>query len=186
MGARALRRWRSHDGAACCNRSPGYVRGNVRPPTGDSRDGEAMTTNRPLEPGFFINRELSWLAFNERVLEEASDLSNPLLERIKFVAITASNLDEFFMVRVASLLHAVAERDTSPDPAGLTPSAQLAAIRTRARALVHAQYDLTRELLSSLESEGLRLVTWGALTTQQRASLRSYFRDSVLPVLTPL
>ena len=76
------------------------------------------------DPALFLNRELSWLAFNERVLEEAADAAVPLLERVKFAAIAASNLDEFFMVRVAGLEHAVADGDTSPDLAGLTPAQQ--------------------------------------------------------------
>jgi polyphosphate kinase len=145
-----------------------------------------MIEKGSLAPGHFINRELSWLAFNERVLEEASDLTNPLLERVKFAAIVASNLDEFFMVRVAGLRHAVSEGDASADPAGLTPSEQLAAVGARAHALVDRLYSLTAELLSALEPAGLRIVPWAALGKTQQTSLGNYFRDSVLPVLTPL
>ena len=82
----------------------------------------------------FINRELSWLAFDERVLEEAADATTPLFERLKFAAIAASNLDEFFMVRVAGLEHAIASGDTAEDLAGLTAPQQLAAVRERAHA----------------------------------------------------
>ena len=87
-----------------------------------------MTTTL-MTSALFLNRELSWLAFNERVLEEAADPRTPLLERVKFVAIASSNLDEFFMVRVAALEEAVAAGDESRDLAGLTPAEQLAAIR---------------------------------------------------------
>jgi polyphosphate kinase len=80
-----------------------------------------MSTRPPAETALFINRELSWLAFNERVLEEAADASVPLLERAKFAAITASNLDEFFMVRIAGLMREIAEEDSTPDLAGLVP-----------------------------------------------------------------
>ena len=90
----------------------------------------------PRNTSLFINRELSWLAFNERVLEEAGDRTNPLLERIKFAAIVASNLDEFFMVRVGGLQHAVGEGDVSADLAGLVPAQQLAAVGERAHVLV--------------------------------------------------
>ena len=83
----------------------------------------------------FLNRELSWLAFNERVLEEAADPTTPLLERLKFAAITASNLDEFFMVRVAGLKQAMADGDTAPDPSGMSPERQLDAICERAHGL---------------------------------------------------
>src|SRR4029079_15494613 len=93
----------------------------------------------------FINRELSWLAFNERVLEEAQDRATPLLERLKFVAIVASNLDEFFMVRVARLQHAVEDGDEVPDVSGLTPSQQLAPVAVRAHAMVASLYRLTMD-----------------------------------------
>jgi polyphosphate kinase len=134
-----------------------------------------------------INRELSWLAFNERVLEEARDRETPLLERVKFVAIVASNLDEFFMVRVAGLHHAVADGDESPDPSGLTPSQQLAAVARRAHAMVTSLYRLTmEELLPALEKEGVRIVAWKDLGRNHQAALGTWFREQVFPVLTPL
>ena len=133
----------------------------------------------------FINRELSWLAFDERVLEEATDATTPLFERLKFAAIAASNLDEFFMVRVAGLEHAIASGDTAEDLAGLTAPQQLAAVRERAHALVAALYDLTmRELLPALAAHGVQLAT--VATHPDRASLNAFFRDAVLPVLTPM
>jgi polyphosphate kinase len=139
------------------------------------------------DPALFFNRELSWLAFNERVLEEAADASVPLLERVKFAAIAASNLDEFFMVRVAGLEHAVADGDTSPDLAGLTPAQQLDAVEKRAHAFVAELYRLaTEELLPALAAQGIRLLPFGDLQDARRAPLTAHFRSTVLPVLTPL
>jgi polyphosphate kinase len=135
----------------------------------------------------FINRELSWMAFNERVLEEAADPATPLLERVKFAAIAASNLDEFFMVRVAGLKEAVADGDTVPDLAGLTPARQLTAIAERAHAFVATLHRLVNaELLPALAARGIRLVAFSELTEARRAALSGFFRESVLPVLTPL
>src|SRR5215831_20082753 len=104
-----------------------------------------MSTNAPATDSLFINRELSWLAFDERVLDEARDSTVPLLERVRFAAIVASNLDEFFMVRVAGLQHAVDVGDTEIDLAGLTPSEQLAAVSARSHSLVDALYQLVIE-----------------------------------------
>jgi len=142
---------------------------------------------RVSNPDRFINRELSWLAFNERVLEEAADPATPLLERVKFASIVASNLDEFFMVRVAGLRHAVADGDEAPDLAGLTPRQQLAAVCERAHALVDALYRLTTgELMPALAAAGVRLVSWSDLEPGRQVALGDFFRDAVLPVLTPL
>ena len=88
----------------------------------------------------YLNRELSWLEFNQRVLAEAQDVSVPLLERLKFLAITSSNLDEFFMVRVGSLQMLLAQGITKPDPAGMTPEQQLQAIGTRTHQMADEQY----------------------------------------------
>ncbi|HUR35622.1 MAG TPA: polyphosphate kinase 1 [Vicinamibacterales bacterium] len=135
----------------------------------------------------FLNRELSWLAFNERVLEEAVDPSNRLLERVKFVAICSSNLDEFFMVRVAGLKESIDEHSAAADLCGMTPQEQLAAVGARAHQFVARLYDLTvGELLPALAAVGIRLVHVADLSDNQRASLAPFFRDSVLPVLTPL
>jgi polyphosphate kinase len=141
----------------------------------------------PQQPELFLSRELSWLEFNQRVLEEALDVTNPLLERLKFVAIVASNLDEFFMVRVAALKDAAAEGDTRPDPAGLTPSQQLAAIGTRAHEMVERLYrTLQDEILPALRERGVRFVSVDSLEGDERAALARHFRDEVLPTLTPL
>jgi polyphosphate kinase len=133
----------------------------------------------------FINRELSWLAFNERVLEEAIDPGTPLLERVKFAAIAAANLDEFFMVRVAGLKHAIASDDSTADLAGLTPRQQLTAVARRSHELVTTLYAVTTgQLLPALASHGIRLGT--VAEYGDRAALAAFFRDAVLPVLTPM
>jgi polyphosphate kinase len=146
-----------------------------------------LKKTRKREPELFLNRELSWLEFNGRVLEEACDATNPPLERLKFACITASNLDEFFMVRVAALKNALAEGDTAPDVAGLTPAQQLARISERAHAMVEQLYAaLTGEILPPLAERGLRLVRPGDLEAPARAALSRFFKDEVLPALTPL
>ena len=143
-----------------------------------------MAPDPPREPLFF-NRELSWLAFNERVLEEAADTGTPLLERLKFVSIAGSNLDEFFMVRVAGLHQAISSGDASADPSGLTPAQQLTAVARRSHDFVASLYDLaTADLLPALTRHQIRLVSFDALA--DRAALSTFFRDSVSPVLTPL
>jgi polyphosphate kinase len=142
---------------------------------------------RKREPELFLNRELSWLEFNGRVLEEATDAQNPLLERLKFATIVASNLDEFIMVRVAALKNAVAEGDTAPDLAGLTPSQQLAQISERAHAMVDRLYEgLVTEILPGLAARGIRLVRIEEMEGAPREALARFFRDEVLPALTPL
>ena len=135
----------------------------------------------------FFNRELSWLAFNERVLEEAADPSTPLLERIKFAAIASSNLDEFFMVRVAAVRREVEDEITTTDLAGLTPSQQLAAIRHRAHAFVATLYRLVNdELLPALGAAHISIVPVATLNEPRRLALAAFFREGVFPVLTPL
>src|SRR5262245_21791278 len=146
-----------------------------------------QTADITLGPDAFFNRELSWLAFNQRVLEEALDPSNPLLERVKFATIVASNLDEFFMVRVAGLKHAVLEGNARPDPSGMSPDKQLKAISLRAHQMLDALYELVmRSLLPSLSSRGIRLLTISTLDLTERAGMAAYFRQEVLPALTPL
>jgi polyphosphate kinase len=139
------------------------------------------------DPNLFINRELSWLRFNERVLHEAEDPTNPLLERVKFAAITASNLDEFFMVRVAGLREAAAEAGSPPDLCGMTPQQQLTAVTSHAHVFVDRLYRVVvHDLLPTLAGQGIRLLQVDDLADARRASLTPYFRDDILPVLTPL
>jgi polyphosphate kinase len=141
----------------------------------------------PKQPELFINRELSWLAFNHRVLEEAMDATQPLLERLKFAIIVANNLDEFFMVRVAALKHAVAEGDASSDHAGLTSEKQLSLISERCHEMVERLYrTVSDEILPALADRGIRIVPIASLEESQRMTLRRHFVDEVLPALTPL
>ena len=138
-------------------------------------------------PSLFISRELSWLAFNERVLAEAADPSVPLLERVKFAAIAASNLDEFFMVRVAAVRRAIDDEDMTPGLDGRTPPQQFADASARAQAFVAALSRLVAgDLRPSLASQGIRLLSWNEIEPARQAGLGTYFAESVLPVLTPL
>ncbi|HRT97771.1 MAG TPA: polyphosphate kinase 1, partial [Planctomycetota bacterium] len=137
-------------------------------------------------PELFFNRELSWLEFNDRVLREGLSPDVPLLERLKFLAIVSSNLDEFFMVRVAGLKQQVAAGRTARDPSGLTPAEQLERISRRAHAMVAEQAAGIREALAQLAARGLRVLAPTEWTAEQRSYLRSYFASAVLPVLTPL
>jgi polyphosphate kinase len=146
-----------------------------------------MKKGRRKEPELFLNRELSWLEFDGRVLEEALDASNPLLERLKFATIVASNLDEFFIVRVAALQSAVEEGDVSPDLAGLTPSQQLKQISLRAHEMVERLYaTVTGEILPALGERGIRILPVESLDGAQRSLLGRHCKDEVLPALTPL
>lgn len=135
----------------------------------------------------FINRELSWLEFNQRVLEEALRNDRPLLERLKFLAISAANLDEFFMVRVGGLTMLRRSNHRKRDIAGLTPTQQLQAIRKRVLRMIQDQYRLlNQELLPGLAAEGIRPMAIKALSPSQRNAFERYFDDQVLPLLTPL
>ena len=140
-----------------------------------------------LDPKYYTNRELSWLDFNYRILDEARDRENPLFERLKFLAITASNLDEFFMVRVASLKDMIHANYTKPDLAGLTPEQQFMLIQEKCHALIEKQYStLNRSLIPALRSNGLKLITdLEELTKEQRDFTDAYFHESIYPVLTP-
>jgi polyphosphate kinase len=138
-------------------------------------------------PELYLNRELAQLEFNFRVLAQAQDPSVPLLERMRFMCIANSNLDEFFEVLVAILRHHVAFGDAVPGPDGLAPSELLARIRVRAQELVSAQYALWSDvLLPEMEREGIRFVERRRWTVKQKRWLQGYFQNEVLPVLSPL
>jgi polyphosphate kinase len=137
-------------------------------------------------PQRYINRELSWLAFNERVLEEASNSGHPLLERVRFLSISDSNLDEFYMVRVAGLEELAAGDVAVQSDDGLTPDQQLAAIAEVALGLVQRQQRCWADLQKRLRAEGIFILDHDALTSDDRAWLRQLFVDRLLPVLTPI
>lgn len=140
------------------------------------------------KPEYYWNREISWLGFNERVLSEARDKSIPLFERLKFLSITASNLDEFFMVRVASLKDMVHAKYTKPDIAGMTPKEQLKALAPEVKKFIQAQYSTyNRSLLPALKKAGVQVIEKHEdLTQEQQAFVDQYFEESVYPVLTPM
>ena len=140
------------------------------------------------KPEYYTNRELSWLDFNSRVLYEARDKSLPFLERLKFLSITSSNLDEFFMIRVASLKDMVHAKYNKKDIAGLTPSQQLEKIAKNAHELVHLQYTTyNRSLLPVLKQNKVEVITeHEQLTPAQAEAADRYFEENVYPVLTPM
>lgn len=148
-----------------------------------------MSTKSPYsKPEYFYNRELSWLLFNRRVLEEAKDSSLPLFDRLKFLCITSSNLDEFFMIRVASLKDMVQVKYNKKDISGMTPAEQLAAINERTHLFVKDQYDIfNRSLIPALEKEGVHVLShYENLSDKQSKYVDRYFTDEVYPVLTPM
>ena len=148
-----------------------------------------MSTKSPYsKPEYFYNRELSWLLFNRRVLEEAKDSSLPLFDRLKFLSITSSNLDEFFMIRVASLKDMVQVKYNKKDISGMTPAEQLAAINERTHLFVKDQYDIfNRSLIPALEKEGVHALShYENLSEKQSKYVDRYFTDEVYPVLTPM
>ena len=142
------------------------------------------STNRGEQS--YLNRELSWLSFNERVLEESIDPNNPLLEQLKFIAITSSNLDEFFMIRVAGLRHQKENNITRKDIAGMLPEEQLQEISETAQRLVSKQYMYLKQVLNALEREGLFFVKPWNITKKQYQWLKEYFEREISPVITPM
>jgi polyphosphate kinase len=151
-------------------------------------ESEPSAAPAPAGPGQpLLNRELSWLAFNERVLDEAFDERWPLLERLKFLCITETNLDEFFMIRVSGLLDQLSSEVVKHADDRLQPAEALAQIRTTVQEMEARQTAcLVADLLPKLAASGIALLTWDALTDEQRAGATAYFRRNVLPVLTPL
>ncbi len=139
------------------------------------------------DPSLYINRELSWLGFNNRVLEQARDGRHPLLERVRFVAISETNLDEFFMIRVAGLQQQVASELPNPVPDGMTPEDQLLSIHDHTEDFFEERRRiLNTELMPALEEAGVRMVPHGKVRAAERRELREKFVRDILPILTPL
>jgi len=138
------------------------------------------------DPALYVNRELSLLEFQRRVLEEAQDASNPLLERVKFLSILGSNLDEFFMVRVAGLLNQLESGVLETGPDKMPPAQQLEAIRAVYEQLLRESHECLRGLYVELEQEGICIRGYDELTDEQKESASRYFEESLFPVLTPL
>ena len=135
----------------------------------------------------YINRELSWLDFNLRVLHEARDKENPLFERLKFLAITSSNLDEFFMVRVASLKNMEISDYKKKDASGLTPHEQLEKISEKTHNMVDMQYSTYEKLLlPQLAVENISILNRNQLSEEQKEFIEKYFKNEIYPVLTPM
>jgi polyphosphate kinase len=139
------------------------------------------------EPAHYLNREMSWLAFNARVLEEAADPAWPLLERLKFFAIFHANLDEFFMIRVSGLHGQLVQPDVERSPDGLSPREQLTRIAETVRRQLRLGSDLlAKQLFPELSAAGVRIRSWDSLDPDTQERARVYFRSAVFPVLTPL
>src|SRR5580658_1828424 len=157
-------------------------------------DSEAAEQVRPEpappsldDPALYINRELSWLAFNDRVLEEALDERNPLLERLKFIAIYGTNLDEFFMIRVAGLKQLIEAEVHTRSEDGLMPEEQLEAVAARLRPSLRVMTScLDDELFPALAGHGIKILAYEQLEDATRLAMEQYFHERVFPVLTPL
>lgn len=153
---------------------------------------QAAPTNAPPpaqvqdDPSWYLNRELSWLEFNHRVLQEGMDDNVPLMERLKFLAIVSSNLDEFFMIRVAGLFQQVAANVRRTDISGMTATEQLSTISKRVRQMVHQQTQAIRQVTAALADHGLYLLERNDTTAVQKQFLTQLFNADILPVLTPL
>jgi polyphosphate kinase len=158
--------------------------GPVSPGGALGRSGHNPAVGEPLH---FLNRELGQLEFNRRVLAQAQDAAVPLLERLRFLCIVSSNLDEFFEIRVAGLKAQIELRADTPGPDGASPRAVMAEVSRQARELVQRQYDvLNAEILPALAAEGVRFLRRREWTDTQREWIHQYFLDEVMPVLTPI
>jgi polyphosphate kinase len=160
----------------------------VRPPVteADAAMPSGPIAIAPDSPDRFINRELSWLDFNHRVIEEAENPRHPLLERVRFISISASNLDEFYSVRVAGLIGQAKAGLTAISPDGRTPAQQLAEIKLRAETLLAEQQRVWRELRGLLRDDGIEVCEPGSLSRADVMWLEAWFMERVFPVLTPL
>src|SRR5204862_3361212 len=148
---------------------------------------DAPAANRFFNPRNFINRELSWLEFNRRVLEEAQDPTQPLIERVKFLTIFSSNLDEFFEIRVAGIKQQIESETSEVGADGLSPTETFNRIEKVVRELVATQYALWKdELMPALAEKGIRVLEVAELNAKRAAWARKFFQEEVFPMLTPL
>lgn len=162
------------------------TRAKQKSPSESSEPERAPRHPRHKKEELFINRELSWLEFNRRVLEEALDERHPWLERLKFLAIFSSNLDEFFMIRVSGLQEAIEAEILDESPDGMSPAEQLQEIRTRLRPMLERQMRcLNEQVLPSLGHEGIVIRSFKDLTKRERKVANDYFFENVFPILTP-
>nr|WP_181017941.1 RNA degradosome polyphosphate kinase [Sneathiella aquimaris] len=145
-----------------------------------------MSDVNPESHSRFINRELSWLSFNWRVLEEAENKNHPLLERLRFLSISATNLDEFYMVRVAGLLGQINARVTTLSSDGLTPAQTLEQVDKKAARLIDQQQIIWKDLLQDMQREGISVVSPDGLSGDDKAWLANYFEEQIFPILTPM
>src|SRR5271169_1912204 len=158
-----------------------------RRPAGASKQTTAQRGISLDDPSLFINRELSLLDFQRRVLEEAQDATNPLLERLMFLSFVGSNVDEFFMVRVAGLKRQIEKGVVESGPDAMTPAEQLRAIRASVIRLNRAAHECwAKELVPALRRAGLRIENFSDLSEEQRNFANAYFQDTIFPTLTPL
>jgi polyphosphate kinase len=155
---------------------------------GHTGEGSKITLPETIlhNKGFLFNRELSWLEFNRRVLEEALDKSQPILERLKFLSIFSTNLDEFFMIRVSGLMEELEEEVIEPSPDGMTPAQQLREISRRLHPMIEEQMRCVREeVLPQLKAQGISILSYGKLNEKEQQEANRYFIDNVFPILTP-
>ncbi len=168
--------------------SPAESRKTDKDEVPSKTEGAAPSAELEIDdPSLYVNRELSLLQFQWRVLEEALDERNPVLERAKFLAIVGSNLDEFFMVRIAGLKHQVAAGVLDVSPDGMTAAEQLAVVRKEAAKLIAEMYGCYQEKIRpALKDAGIELLDYGELTDKQRENVKRFYDEVVFPVLTPL